>query len=69
MGKTAVFVIVILERTKLDVAEADRLQSIVVVHTRELCHQIAQEFERFKAYLKDIKVSHLCEGGNVCAWC
>ena len=58
MGKTAVFVVVTLERI---VAE-DGLQCVVIVHTRELAYQVAKEFERFKAYLEGITV-HSVYGG------
>ena len=48
MGKTAVFVIVGLERIAAD----GGLQCLVLVHTRELAFQVAQEFQRFKTYLQ-----------------
>ncbi len=58
MGKTAVFVVVTLER----ITAEDGLQCIVIVHTRELAYQVAKEFERFKAYLEGITV-HSIYGG------
>lgn len=58
MGKTAVFVVVTLER----ITAEDGLQCIVIVHTRELAYQVAKEFERFKAYLEGITV-HSVYGG------
>jgi ATP-dependent RNA helicase UAP56/SUB2 len=58
MGKTAVFVVVTLER----ITAEDGLQCICIVHTRELAYQVAKEFERFKAYLEGITV-HSVYGG------
>jgi len=58
MGKTAVFVVVTLER----ITAEDGLQCVVIVHTRELAYQVAKEFERFKAYLEGITV-HSVYGG------
>jgi ATP-dependent RNA helicase UAP56/SUB2 len=58
MGKTAVFVVVTLER----ITAEDGLQCVVIVHTRELAYQVAKEFERFKAYLEGITV-HSIYGG------
>ena len=59
MGKTAVFVTVILERIA---ADEQALQALVVVHTRELAYQVAKEFERFKAYLEGITVQCIYGG-------
>ncbi len=58
MGKTAVFVVVTLER----ITTEDGLQCVVIVHTRELAYQVAKEFERFKAYLPGITVSSIYGG-------
>ena len=58
MGKTAVFVVVTLER----ITAEDGLQAIVMVHTRELAYQVAKEFERFKAYLEGITVTAVFGG-------
>lgn len=58
MGKTAVFVVVTLER----ITAEDGLQAIVIVHTRELAYQVAKEFERFKAYLEGITVTAVFGG-------
>jgi len=58
MGKTAVYVVVTLERITVD----DGLQCIVVVHTRELAYQVAKEFDRFKTYLDGIIVEPIYGG-------
>jgi len=58
MGKTAVYVVVTLERITVD----DGLQCIVVVHTRELAYQVAKEFDRFKTYLEGIIVEPIYGG-------
>jgi ATP-dependent RNA helicase UAP56/SUB2 len=53
MGKTAVFVLAILQQlTPVD----GQVDTLVLCHTRELAYQICQEFLRFSKYLKDIKV-------------
>jgi len=49
MGKTAVFVLATLQQIDPKDGEVDTL---VVVHTRELAFQIAAEFTRFAKYLK-----------------
>lgn len=54
MGKTAVFVISILQQI---VPEDDKVDTIVIAHTRELAFQICAEFMRFTKYLTDVKVS------------
>jgi len=59
MGKTAVFVVVTLERINAD----DGLQCVCVVHTRELAYQVAKEFERFKTYIEPKITVHAIYGG------
>merc|ERR1719499_969349 len=49
MGKTAVFVLATLQQIDPKDGEVDTL---VLVHTRELAFQIAAEFTRFAKYLK-----------------
>jgi ATP-dependent RNA helicase UAP56/SUB2 len=49
MGKTAVFVFALLER--IEKQEKKHVQAVVVVHARELAHQIEREFKRFNRYL------------------
>eukprot|EP01129_Flabellula_baltica_P000444 TRINITY_DN10455_c0_g1_i1.p1 TRINITY_DN10455_c0_g1~~TRINITY_DN10455_c0_g1_i1.p1 ORF type:complete len:249 (+),score=66.67 TRINITY_DN10455_c0_g1_i1:84-830(+) len=51
MGKTAVFVFSVLNMLDRD-EEPRRTRCIVLVHTRELAHQILSEFERFKTHFK-----------------
>jgi len=58
MGKTAVFVLSVLQQ--LDVQAGDAypgVQCVVLCHTRELAFQICHEFERFKKYLPHIKTA------------
>lgn len=59
MGKTAVFVLGILQQIDL---ENRSVQAIVICHTRELAYQICREFSRFSKYLPEIK-SVVCYGG------
>ena len=49
MGKTAVFVFALLEQ--LEKSDSKDVQAVVLVHTRELAHQIEREFKRFNKYL------------------
>ncbi|OQV18523.1 Spliceosome RNA helicase DDX39B [Hypsibius exemplaris] len=53
MGKTAVFVLSTLQQ--LDPVDG-QVSVLVVCHTRELAFQIAKEFERFKKYMKTVKL-------------
>jgi ATP-dependent RNA helicase UAP56/SUB2 len=59
MGKTAVFVLSVLQRI---VPEDGVVDSIVLCHTRELAYQICQEFHRLAKYLTAVKV-HVFLGG------
>jgi ATP-dependent RNA helicase UAP56/SUB2 len=54
MGKTAVFVLSVLQQLVPVDGEVDTL---VLCHTRELAYQICQEFIRFSKYLPAVKVS------------
>jgi len=47
MGKTAVFVISVLQRLAKDPLP---ISAIILCHTRELAHQIHKEFERLGKY-------------------
>ena len=51
MGKTAVFVLTILNRIKKEDKECSAL---VLAPTRELAIQIADEFKRFSGHLEDV---------------
>jgi ATP-dependent RNA helicase UAP56/SUB2 len=59
MGKTAVFVLAVLQQLQPVDGQVD---SLVLCHTRELAYQICQEFERFSKYLDDVKVAVLFGG-------
>jgi ATP-dependent RNA helicase UAP56/SUB2 len=52
MGKTAVFVISVLQQ--LEVIE-NTCQCLILTHTRELAFQICHEFVRFSKYLDNVK--------------
>jgi len=52
MGKTAVFVVSTLHQIE---PAAGQIDTLVLAHNRELAYQIAQEFERFKKYLPEVK--------------
>jgi len=53
MGKTAVFVLAVLQQL---VPVENSVDTLVLCHTRELAYQICQEFLRFSKYLTDCKV-------------
>lgn len=67
MGKTAVFVLSTLQsledtKTPVDVAKPDgekrnKLQVLVICHTRELAYQIKKEYDRFTKYLSWAKLA------------
>jgi ATP-dependent RNA helicase UAP56/SUB2 len=52
MGKTAVFVLAILQQID---AVPGQVSTLVLCHTRELAYQICHEFDRFKKYMPAIK--------------
>ena len=63
MGKTAVFVVSTLHQIEPVAGQVDTLVlAMVLAHTRELALQIAQEFDRFKKYLSDVKPMVLVGG-------
>jgi ATP-dependent RNA helicase UAP56/SUB2 len=51
MGKTAVFVLSILNQLG---KEPDPLSALVICHTRELAYQIKSEFNRFNKHLEKV---------------
>jgi len=51
MGKTAVFVLAVLQQISTD---KKGVQALVLAHTRELSFQILSEFDRFKRFLPDV---------------
>jgi ATP-dependent RNA helicase UAP56/SUB2 len=53
MGKTAVFVLAVLQQ--LDPVE-NQVDTLVLCHTRELAYQICKEFLRFSKYLEGVRV-------------
>jgi len=62
MGKTAVFVLAVLQQLP---AYDGKVDTLVLCHTRELAFQITQEFERFSKYLPDAKVRCFYGGINI----
>eukprot|EP00026_Physarum_polycephalum_P005549 Phypoly_transcript_05584.p1 GENE.Phypoly_transcript_05584~~Phypoly_transcript_05584.p1 ORF type:complete len:288 (+),score=49.37 Phypoly_transcript_05584:80-943(+) len=54
MGKTAVFVLSVLQQLDTNPAPASAL---VLCYTRELAYQICHEFDRFRKYLPSIKTA------------
>ena len=61
MGKTAVFVLGILDQIKIP---GDPLQALVLCNTRELAHQIAKEFDRLGKFLDGLKIMTIYGGVN-----
>lgn len=62
MGKTAVFVLAVLQQIT---PQPGVIDTLVLCHTRELAFQITQEFERFSKYLPDVKVKCFFGGINI----
>jgi ATP-dependent RNA helicase UAP56/SUB2 len=60
MGKTAVFVLSILQQ--LEYKDVNETLCLVLVHTRELAFQIKEEFDRFKKYMSEIRTKVLYGG-------
>lgn len=61
MGKTAVFVLAVLQQL---VPVENTVDTLVLCHTRELAYQICQEFLRFSKYLSEVKVKVFFGGIN-----
>jgi ATP-dependent RNA helicase UAP56/SUB2 len=61
MGKTAVFVLTILNRIKTDDKECSAL---IIAHTRELAIQICDEFKRFSGNLEGINTVAVYGGAS-----
>ena len=62
MGKTAVFVLAVLQQLEPGPGEVGAL---ILCHTRELAYQICHEFDRFAAYLPAVNVSVIFGGVNI----
>ena len=62
MGKTAVYVLTILNRIKKDDPECSAL---VMVHTRELAIQVASEFKRFSENLENVNTIAIYGGHSI----
>ncbi|KAL9644518.1 hypothetical protein ABK040_009382 [Willaertia magna] len=56
MGKTAVFVISVLQQLEIDINDEPQTKCVILCHTRELAFQICNEFARFSKYLPELKV-------------
>lgn len=67
MGKTAVFVISILNQiqTQAEGEGYDNHQAIITCHTRELAHQIYKDFKRLGRYFKQPELRYGCYFGGV----
>merc|ERR1711879_89691 len=65
MGKTAVFVIATLQQIDIDADAEKHVDTLVLVHNRELAYQISREFERFSKYLPDVSVGVVYGGVNI----
>lgn len=59
MGKTAIFVLSVLNRME---TKPDPITTLVVCHTHELAYQIKKEFLRFSKYMPDIKTEVIYGG-------
>ncbi len=61
-GKTAAFGLPVLQLIKTD---SNKVQSLVLCPTRELCLQITRDIENFSKYKKGFKVSAVYGGANI----
>lgn len=59
MGKTAVFVLTTLNQL---VVKEGEVSVLVLCHTRELAHQIGEEYKRFSKYVPGVKTAVLLGG-------
>jgi ATP-dependent RNA helicase UAP56/SUB2 len=57
MGKTAVFVLAVLQQLDISNDDAQKPVCLILCHTRELAYQINHEFNRFCKYLPKVKFS------------
>ena len=64
MGKTAVFVISVLQQIKVQDDKPEVL-AVVLCHTRELAYQICHEFTRFAEFMPNVKVGNYFGGLDV----
>ncbi|KAI8463451.1 MAG: nuclear RNA helicase-like protein Bat1 [Monoraphidium minutum] len=64
MGKTAVFVISILQQIKVQDDKPEVL-GLVLCHTRELAYQICHEFTRFAEFMPNVKVGNYFGGLDI----
>ena len=62
MGKTAVFVITVLQQ--LDPVP-NEVGAVIICHTRELAYQISHEMTRFSAHMPDVKCAVIYGGVNI----
>jgi ATP-dependent RNA helicase UAP56/SUB2 len=62
MGKTAVFVLSVLHLVDYSV---NNVSAVILCHTRELAHQIKDEFNRFGRYLPDMRVEAIYGGASI----
>jgi ATP-dependent RNA helicase UAP56/SUB2 len=54
LGKTAVFVLAILQQLEPEKAD-NSVSAVILAHTRELAYQIKNEFVRFSKYMPDVR--------------
>lgn len=53
MGKTAVFIIGVLNKLSLINGEYTPFNTLIICHTRELAHQVNRDFRRFCRHFKN----------------
>lgn len=67
MGKTAVFIIGVLSQLSIVDGNYIPFDCVVMVHTRELAHQIFKDFRRIGKYLKNPELRIGCFFGGILA--
>lgn len=62
MGKTAVFVIAVLQQMDDEEERTGAIECMCIGHTKELVYQIKAEFDRFSKHMRNIKTSEFFGG-------
>lgn len=65
MGKTAVFVIGVLNQLNIKDGNYIPFNCLVICHTRELAHQIFKDFRRLSRYMVNPKLKIGCYFGGI----
>jgi ATP-dependent RNA helicase UAP56/SUB2 len=62
MGKTAVFVIAVLQQMDDEEERTGAIECMCIAHTKELVYQIKAEFDRFSKHMKNVRTAEFFGG-------